>query len=79
MLKLKRIATAILFSTIIPTIGYRVEKDTGAYYFGVPADGLFYDGRHLTLASLGLICNFFFFYWVIKLILKIWKVRTVEK
>lgn len=55
----KRLTILSLFSTIIftiiPTIGYRVEKDLGAYYFGFPADGFVYrSGGDLTFASLGL-------------------------
>ncbi|MEH7418833.1 hypothetical protein V7266_26735 [Neobacillus drentensis] len=80
----KRLAILSLFSinisTIIPTIGYRVEKDSGAYYFGFPADGFVYrGGGDLTFASLGLLFNFFFFYWIYKIILIIWKARTVQK
>jgi hypothetical protein len=75
----KLISILSLFSTIIfaiiPTIGYRIEKDSGAYYFGFPADAFVYrGGGQLTFASFGLLFNFFFFYWIFKLILKIWKV-----
>lgn len=80
----KRLSILSLFLTlvftIIPTIGYRVAKDSGAYYFGFPADGFVYhSGGHLSFASLGLLFNYFFFYWILKLIYKVWNLRTVQK
>jgi hypothetical protein len=74
----KRLSLLSLISTIIfaiiPTIGFKVDNDLGYYYFGFPAEGLVYRGGWvLTFSSLGLIFNFFFFYCVFKLILKLWK------
>lgn len=82
-LQKKRLSILSLISTIIftiiPTIGYRADKDSSSYYFGFPADGFFYrDGGDLTIASLGLSFNFFFYYWIFKLIWKIWKPRSVQ-
>ncbi|TDL60087.1 hypothetical protein E2R56_31445 [Rhodococcus qingshengii] len=72
---LSLISTIII--AIIPILGYRVDNDFGHYYFGFPADALVYRGGWLfTFASFGLIFNFFFFYWIFKLILKIWKLMV---
>jgi hypothetical protein len=78
----KWISILSLFSTIIfttiPTIGYRVEKDSGAYYFGFPADGIVYRGGwDVTFDSLGLLFNFFFFYLIYHFVRKILRGLTV--
>ena len=70
------LSTLSLLSTIIvavvPSIGYRFDKSFGAYYFGFPADILAYHGGwQFSLVSFGLLFNFFFFYWMFKLIIKI--------
>lgn len=71
-----KLSTLSLLSTIIvavvPSIGYRFDKSFGAYYFGFPADILVYHGGlQFSLVSFGLLFNFFFFYWMFKLIIKI--------
>ncbi|QBP41960.1 hypothetical protein [Paenisporosarcina antarctica] len=77
-LSILSLISTIIF-TIIPTIGYRVDKDLGDYHFGFPAEGLVYrGGLDLTVSSFGLIFNFFFFYWIFKLILVLWKAPTVN-
>ena len=68
---------AMILTSTIPTIGYRVDSN-----FEVStkfAEMLVYRGDWvLTFASLGLIFNFFFYYWCFKLILKILKVFTLS-
>ena len=62
-----------IFVIFIPTIGFRVDKGLGIYYFGFPAEGFIYHGGwNLTFSSLGFIFNFFFFYWLYKLVQKLW-------
>ena len=79
------LSTLSLLSTIIvavvPSIGYRFDKSFGAYYFGFPADTLVcHGGWHFSLVSFGLLFNFFFFYWMFKLIIKIGVlIRITEK
>ncbi|MFC5735446.1 hypothetical protein [Cytobacillus gottheilii] len=74
--KVKLTILSIIFIpiiAIIPDLGYRMDNDFGYYYFGFPADALVYRGGSLyTLESLGLAFNFFFFYWILKLIYKSW-------
>ena len=70
---------AMILTSTIPTIGYRVDSNFGYVYLGFPAEMLVYRGDWvLTFASLGLIFNFFFYYWCFKLILKILKVFTLS-
>ena len=71
-----KLSIVSLISTIIvavfPNIGYRFDKSFGAYYFGFPADILVYHGGTLlSFVSFGFVFNFFFFYWIFKLIIKI--------
>lgn len=65
---------------VIPYLGYRLDNDFGYYYFGFPADVLVYlGGTFVTLESLGLVFNFFFFYWIFKLIYKSWTLMIPVK
>ncbi|OCA83434.1 hypothetical protein [Bacillus sp. FJAT-27986] len=80
-----KLSIVSLISTIIvvvvPTLGYRFDKSIGDYYFGFPADILVYHGGMLfSLVSFGFLFNFFFFYWVFKLIVKLGVlIRPVNK
>lgn len=66
--KLTIISTiATIITAVIPALGY--EQRMGSYYFGYPADILAYHGDMLvSFVSFGLLFNFFFFYWLFKLI-----------
>ena len=71
-----KLSMVSLLSTIIvavvPTIGYRFDNSLGKYYFGFPADMVVYHGGLLfSSVSFGFLFNFFFFYWMYKLIIKI--------
>ncbi|WP_316568751.1 hypothetical protein [Neobacillus sp. YIM B06451] len=71
-----------LFSTIIfallPKIGYHVHSN-GIIYFGFPAEAFEYHGVGVsTFKPLGLIFNFFLFYWFFKLLLKLWQALTLS-
>jgi hypothetical protein len=69
---------AMILTSTIPTTGYRVDSNLGFVYLGFPAEMLVYRGDWgLTFTSLGLIFNFFFYYWCFKLIFKILKVFTL--
>ncbi len=73
-----------LISTIIvavvPGIGYRFDKSLGYYSFGFPADVLVYHGEMLySVISFGLLANFFFFYWMFKLIVKLGVLISASK
>ncbi|MFC0187143.1 hypothetical protein ACFFJY_02530 [Fictibacillus aquaticus] len=71
---------ATLVITAIPAIGYRVDQETGSHVFGFPFDMIVYHGGStLTTASLGLIVNFFFFYWLFKGLQKCWKAFLIRK
>ncbi|MBV7505013.1 hypothetical protein KW850_07050 [Bacillus sp. sid0103] len=79
----KRLSILSLISTFIftfiPTIVNRVDKDLWEFNLCFPAEGFVYRGGwDLTFVSFGFIFNFFFFYWVLKLILKLWKEPTVK-
>lgn len=64
---------SLIIIPIILDLGYRLDNDFGYYYFGFPADALVYRGGSLiSLESFGLVFNFFFFYWIFKLIHKFW-------
>ncbi|PGZ97394.1 hypothetical protein COE51_13930 [Bacillus pseudomycoides] len=61
---------AIVFA-FIPTIG---QNDVDFFHFGIPAENFIYYGRwDFWFNPLGFFFNFFLFYWVFKLILKIWR------
>ena len=66
--KLTIISTiATIITAVIPALGY--EQRMGVHYFGFPADILAYSGDMLfSFVSFGLLFNFFFFYWLFKLI-----------
>ena len=71
-----RLSIASLISTIIvaviPGLGYRFDKSLGDYYFGFPADVLVYHGGMLfSFGSFGFLFNFFFIYWMYKLLVKL--------
>lgn len=63
------ISTIII--SVIPSLGYRFDKSFGDYYFGFPADVLIYHGdMRFSVVSFGFLFNYFFFYWMFKLIVK---------
>ena len=72
--------STIIFA-VVPSVGHRFEKSFGDYYFGFPADILVYHGGMLfSVISFGLLFNFFFFYWMFKLIVKLGVfIRPVKK
>src|SRR4051794_27124043 len=70
--------STIIF-TFIPTMVNRVDKDLKEFHLGLPAEGFVYRGGwDLSFSSFGFIFNFFFFYWVFKLILKLRKAPIVK-
>lgn len=70
--------STIIFS-FIPTIVNRVDKDLWEDHLGLPAESFLYRGGwDLNFSSFGFIFNFFFFYWVFKLILKLRKALIVK-
>jgi hypothetical protein len=73
------ISTVIV--AIVPTIGYRFYESLGNHYIGFPADILVYHGGMLfSLVSFGFLFNFFCFYWIFKLIVKLGVlIRLVNK
>ncbi|WP_369435990.1 hypothetical protein [Lysinibacillus fusiformis] len=78
----KKLYILSLISTVIfaliPTIGYQVDSN-GYHYFGFPAEGFVYRGGLVfSFSSLGLLFNFFLFYWFFKLLLYLWRVLTVR-
>ncbi|TRZ39469.1 hypothetical protein CEQ21_00380 [Niallia circulans] len=76
---LSSIATVIV--AIIPIIGYRVDNNN-VFTLGFPADAFYYEGDWMfSIASFGLVFNFFFFYWIFKLINKAWRfsISTIKR
>ncbi|WP_078555280.1 hypothetical protein [Bacillus alkalicellulosilyticus] len=48
--------------------------------FGFPAEVISFYGRfNISLNLFGYIFNFFFFYWILRLIVKVWRGLTVKK
>ena len=75
-LYLLSLISTVIFA-LIPTIGYQVDSN-GYHYFGFPAEGFVYRGGWVfTFSSLGLIFNFFLFYWFFKLLLYLWRALTM--
>ncbi|WP_291759570.1 hypothetical protein [Lysinibacillus sp. UBA5990] len=78
----KKVYLLSLISTVIfafiPTGGYQVDSN-GYLYFGFPAESFVYRGGLVfTFSSLGLLFNFFLFYWFFKLLLYLWRVLKVQ-
>ena len=76
-LYLLSLISTVIFA-LIPTIGYQVDGN-GNHFFGFPAEGFVYRGGWVfTFSSLGLLFNFFLFYWFFKLLLYLWRVLAVR-
>lgn len=76
-LYLLSLISTVIFA-FIPTGGYQVDSN-GYLYFGFPAESFVYRGGLVfTFSSLGLLFNFFLFYWFFKLLLYLWRVLKVR-
>lgn len=61
---------------IIPDVGYKVDE-YGYYNFGMFTDFMTYRGDWmLSLNLVGLLVNFYLFYWIYKALLWMWKMTT---
>lgn len=59
-----------IICAFIPTTG---ENNRDFLYFGIPAENfIYYGGWEVSFNPLGFFFNFILFYWVLKLLLKVW-------
>ncbi|OJD65762.1 hypothetical protein [Bacillus sp. NH11B] len=74
VIKKKLYFVSLIFASIgafIPIVG---ENESDFLYFGVPAETfVYYSGWEVWFNPLGFFFNFILFYWVLKLLLKIWE------
>lgn len=65
-----------VFVATIPKVGYKVDE-YGYYNFGMFTDFMTYRGEWmLSLNLVGLLVNFFLFYWIFKVMLWMWRMTT---
>ncbi|EEL85887.1 hypothetical protein CN941_18720 [Bacillus cereus] len=73
-IKKKLYFVSLILASIGSFIPISGENEPDFLYFGVPAETfVYYGGWEVWFNPLGFFFNFILFYWVLKLLLKIWE------